>query len=151
MLHYQREKGSFVLSQDPSPPPFDRRPADEKDRKEHRLRRLIPLTSDHSAWIELLAKGLGRRRERLTVSEGNETSSRFLDLLGAYARMSPGPGRRLGAGTDRDVTKPAPSSLLHYVALRRSGHGLLKRLPAEQARSRSVSIPKLERKCLIVK
>ncbi|RUV28040.1 hypothetical protein EOD29_34790, partial [Mesorhizobium sp. M1A.T.Ca.IN.004.03.1.1] len=34
---------------------------DEKDRKARRLRRSIPPTSDHSAWIELLANALGRR------------------------------------------------------------------------------------------
>ncbi|MBX4910904.1 MULTISPECIES: TniQ family protein [Rhizobium] len=68
---------------------------DEKDRKARRLRRSIPPTSDHSAWIELLANALGRRRGRPVVSEGNESGIKLLDLLGAYARMSPGPGRRL--------------------------------------------------------
>jgi len=77
----------------PSEWPVDYATDDEKYRKARRLRRLIPPTSDHRAWIELLANALGRRRGRPVVSEGNEPGIKFLDLRGAYARMSPGPGR----------------------------------------------------------
>lgn len=79
----------------PSEWPLDYAKDDEKNRNARRLRRQIPPTSDHSAWIELLANALGRRRGRPVVSEGSEQSTKLLDLIGAYARMSPGPGRRL--------------------------------------------------------
>lgn len=79
----------------PSEWPVDYATDDEKDRKARRLRRQIPQTSDHCPWIELLANALGRRRGRPVVSEGNEPGIKLLDLLGAYARMRPGPGRRV--------------------------------------------------------
>ncbi|MDQ0137859.1 hypothetical protein J2T08_005803 [Neorhizobium galegae] len=79
----------------PSEWPLDYATDDEKDCKARRLQRLIPPTNDHCAWIELLANALGRRRGRPVVSEGNELGIKLPDLLGAYARMSPGPGRRV--------------------------------------------------------
>lgn len=68
---------------------------DEKDCRERRLQRLIPPTTDHGAWIELLANALGRTRGRPAASEDNEPRIGLPDLLRAYARMSPGPGCRL--------------------------------------------------------
>lgn len=49
----------------------------------------------YCAWIELLANALGRIRGQPVLSEGNEPGIKLPDLLGAYARMSSDPGRRL--------------------------------------------------------
>jgi hypothetical protein len=79
----------------PSEWPVDGAEDGDEEREARRLRRLIPPTSDRRAWIELLANALGRKRGRPGASKGNEPRIKLPDLLGAYARMSPGPGRRL--------------------------------------------------------
>ncbi len=79
----------------PSEWPVDGAEDDDEERKARRLRRLIPPPGDRHAWIELLANALGRRRGRPGASEGNEPAIKLPDLLGAYASMSPRPGRRL--------------------------------------------------------
>lgn len=76
----------------PSEGPVD--DAEDEERKARRLRRLIPPPCDHPAWIELLANALRRSRGRPNVSKGKEPTIKLPDLLGAYARMNPGPGRR---------------------------------------------------------
>ncbi|TAW69516.1 TniQ family protein [Rhizobium ruizarguesonis] len=77
----------------PSEWPVEGAKDDDEEREARRLRRLIPPTSDHRAWIELLANTLGRRRGRPAASKGNETGIKLPDLLGAYAKMSPASGR----------------------------------------------------------
>lgn len=79
----------------PSEWPVDGAEDDDEERKARRLRSLIPPPSDRRAWIELLANALGGRRGRPGTSKGAEPAIKLPDLLGAYARMSPGPGRRL--------------------------------------------------------
>ncbi|KPH04474.1 hypothetical protein CO657_23550 (plasmid) [Rhizobium acidisoli] len=79
----------------PSEWPVDSAKDGDEEREARRLRRLIPPTSDHRAWIELLANALRRRRGRPGASKGNEPAIKLPDLLGAYAMMSPGTGRRL--------------------------------------------------------
>lgn len=66
---------------------------DDEEREARRLRRLIPPTGDHRAWIELLANALGRRRGRPASSKGDEPTLKLPDLLGAYVGMSSGAGR----------------------------------------------------------
>ncbi|AGS24365.1 hypothetical protein REMIM1_PC00009 (plasmid) [Rhizobium etli bv. mimosae str. Mim1] len=68
---------------------------DENDRRARRLWRLVPPTSDHCAWIELLANALGRKSGLPGASEVKKPGKKIPYLLGAYARMSPGPGCRL--------------------------------------------------------
>ncbi|AVC45442.1 TniQ family protein [Rhizobium leguminosarum] len=68
---------------------------DENDRKARRLWRLAPPTSDHCAWIELLANALGRKAGLPGASEVKKPGKKIPYLLGAYARMSPSPGCRL--------------------------------------------------------
>ncbi|WP_428413375.1 TniQ family protein [Pararhizobium sp.] len=79
----------------PSEWPVDGAEDDDEERKARLLRHPIPSPSDRRAWIELLANALGRRRGRPSASAGNEPGISLPDLLGAYASMSPGPGRRL--------------------------------------------------------
>lgn len=77
----------------PSEGPVD--DAEYEERKARRLRRLIPPPCDHPAWIELLANALRQSRGRPNVLKGKEPAIKLPDLLSAYARMNPGPGRRL--------------------------------------------------------
>ena len=67
---------------------------DDSDIAAGRTRRVIPLVQDRGAWIELLASALAqRRRKRPGTEAGNDPGAGLQDLLEAYVRTDPGPGR----------------------------------------------------------